>query len=66
VNPEDRASLNSLDHEVVGPADEVSNILGAGFLEKVYGRVLLSELALPGVPAKTQVSHPVSYKDQLC
>jgi GxxExxY protein len=61
VNPEDRASLNSLVHVVVGAAYEVSNTLGAGFLEKVYERALLSELALRGVPSKTQVSYPVSY-----
>jgi GxxExxY protein len=64
VNPQDRASLNSLVHAVVGAAYEVSNTLGAGFLEKVYERALLSELVLRGVPAKTQVTYPVSYKDQ--
>lgn len=64
MNDEERASLNSLAEAVVGAAYEVSNILGAGFLEKVYERALLSELALRGVPAKTQVTYPVSYKDQ--
>jgi GxxExxY protein len=64
MNSEDRASLNSLVHSVVGAAYEVSNTLGAGFLEKVYERALLSELALRGVPARTQVPYPVSYKNQ--
>lgn len=64
MNPQDRASLNSLVHAVVGAAYEVSNTLGAGFLEKVYERALLSELALRGVPARTQVPYPVNYKDQ--
>ena len=64
MNANDRASLNSLVHAVVGAAYEVSNTLGAGFLEKVYERALLSELVLRGVPAKTQVPYPVMYKDR--
>jgi GxxExxY protein len=36
--------------------------LGAGFLEKVYERALIRELALRGVAAKAQVSFPVCYK----
>ena len=47
---------------VLGAAFEVANVLGPGFLEKVYERALLRELTLRGVPAKTQVSIPVSYK----
>jgi GxxExxY protein len=39
-------------------------VLGAGFLEKVYERVLLRELAFRGVSAKAQVSFPVCYKGQ--
>ena len=40
----------------------VANVLGAGFLEKVYERALIRELACRGVSAKPQVSFPVSYK----
>jgi GxxExxY protein len=47
---------------VIGAAFEVVNLLGAGFLEKVYERALIRELALRGVSAKAQVSFPVSYK----
>ena len=47
---------------VIGSAFEVVNLLGAGFLEKVYERALIRELALRGVSAKAQVSFPVSYK----
>ena len=43
---------------------EVSNVLGCGSLEKVYERALLTELALQGIRAKTQVSYPVIYKGQ--
>jgi GxxExxY protein len=64
MNGEERASLNSLAEAVVGAAYEVSNTLGAGFLEKVYEGALLNELALRGIRAKTQVSYPVKYKEQ--
>jgi GxxExxY protein len=47
---------------VVGASYEVSNVLGAGFLEKVYERALTRELALRGLGAKSQVSYPVIYK----
>jgi len=49
---------------VVGAAYEVSNVLGAGFLEKVYARALLQELALRGVTVKSQAVFPVAYKGQ--
>jgi GxxExxY protein len=38
------------------------NVIGAGFLEKLYERALIHELALRRVPAKAQVSFPISYK----
>lgn len=41
---------------------EVSNALGVGFLEKVYERALLRELALRGIQAETQRSIPAMYK----
>lgn len=43
---------------------EVSNTLGGGFLEKLYERALLRELALRGVRAKAQASFTVDYKGQ--
>jgi GxxExxY protein len=49
---------------VIGAIYEVSNVLGAGFLEKVYEKALLKELALRGLRAKTQVHFAVSYKGQ--
>ena len=39
-------------------------MLGAGFLEKVYERALVRELALRGVNARAQVSFPVCYKER--
>jgi GxxExxY protein len=47
---------------VVGAAYEVSNVLGAGFLEKVYERALTRELACRGLAVKSQATYPVSYK----
>ena len=53
---------SDLTEVVIGAAFEVANVIGAGFLEKVYERALIHELALRGVPAKAQVSFPISYK----
>jgi GxxExxY protein len=57
-------NLNALIGRVIGAAFEVSNVLGPGFLEKVYERALLKELASRGIEAKGQVGFPVSYKGQ--
>jgi GxxExxY protein len=48
--------------KLIGAVYEVSNVLGAGFLEKVYERALVKELALVGLHAKAQVRFPVVYK----
>jgi GxxExxY protein len=55
---------SDLSEAVIGSAFEVANVLGAGFLEKVYERALLRELALRGVSARSQISFPVCYKGQ--
>jgi GxxExxY protein len=57
-----RDSLNALFEEVVGAAYEVSNTLGAGFLEKVYERALAKELSLRGIPVRPQVPYKITYK----
>ncbi len=57
-------SESELTEAVIGSAFEVANGLGAGFLERVYERALIRELALRGVNAKAQVSFPVCYKGQ--
>jgi GxxExxY protein len=46
--------------EYIGAAFEVSNTLGAGFLEKVYERALLRELAGRGVQAVPEVDFNAS------
>ena len=43
ANPEE---IDVVVEAVIGAAYEVSNVLGAGFLKKVYGRALARELEL--------------------
>ncbi len=57
-------SLDSLTERALAAIFEVSNTLGAGFLEKVYERALLRELALRNIPAIAQASFGVCYKGQ--
>ena len=54
--------MDSLTERVLSAIFEVSNTLGAGFLEKVYERALLRELALRGISATAQASFAVTYK----
>lgn len=58
------ADFNLLTERALGAVFEVSNTLGAGFLEKVYERALLKELGIRGVRAASQASFPVIYKGQ--
>jgi GxxExxY protein len=51
-----------LTEKVLAAVFEVSNTLGAGFLEKVYERALLKELNFRGIPAKAQSPFAVLYK----
>jgi GxxExxY protein len=63
--------MNTNEHEserileaIVGASYEVSNVLGAGFLEKVYERALRRELVLRGFRVDSQVCFPVLYKGE--
>jgi GxxExxY protein len=58
----DEHGLNCLTEKVIAAVFEVSNTLGAGFLEKVYERALLIELNLQGIKAIAQPSFGVTYK----
>jgi GxxExxY protein len=51
-----------LTERVLGAVFEVSNTLGAGFLEEVYQRALFQEFALRGIRAELQASIAVMYK----
>ena len=58
---DNEGDLAALTERVLGAVFEVSNTLGAGFLEKVYERALLRELDLRGIRAVGQASLAVSY-----
>lgn len=64
MNTDEHGYLNSLTERVIAAIFEVSNTLGAGFLEKVYQRALLAELRLRGIRASAEVSFVVTYKGQ--
>src|SRR5712691_4739917 len=62
MNAENQAGLTE---RILGAVFEVSNTLGAGFLEKVYRRALLRELSLCGIRATSEAGLSVMYKGQL-
>ena len=65
MNADERRYLDSLSERVLGVVFEVSNRLGAGFLEKVYQRALLTELRLRAIRAVPEVPLTVTYKGQI-
>jgi len=56
--------INDLTYKVIGSAYKVHNILGPGFLEKVYENALIIELRKLGIYARQQVKLPVLYEGQ--
>lgn len=50
--------------QIIASAYEVGNILGAGFLEKVYENALRFELELRGLKLETQQQVVIYYKGQ--
>jgi GxxExxY protein len=57
-------NINDLTYKVIGSAYKVHNVLGPGFLEKVYENALTLELKRLGIHARQQVKLPVFYEDQ--
>ena len=55
----------ALTQEIIGAAFEVHNILGPGFLEKVYRNALIEDLRSRGYRADIEVQIPVYYKDKI-
>ena len=53
-----------LSYEIMAAAFEVHNVLGPGFLEKVYEKSLLKELGLRGLEAEAQKEIKVSFKGE--
>jgi GxxExxY protein len=51
-----------LSGRIIAACMEVSNVLGAGFLESVYHRALIQELASRRIQARSQCAIPVLYK----
>jgi GxxExxY protein len=62
MNTDENGLSDALTETVIGAVFEVSHTLGAGFLEKVYERALLTELRLRGIRVEAQVRFPVVYK----
>jgi GxxExxY protein len=62
MHTNEHESLDPLIETVIGSAYEVANVLGCGFLEKVYERALLGELACRGLGVRSQVPFPVLSK----
>lgn len=56
--------LEELTEKIIGCAYEVGNVLGNGFLEKVYENALSHELRKKGLQAEQQRTIPVYY-DQI-
>ena len=59
---DNQRSPDALTEMVIAAILEVSNTLGAGFLEKVYERALLRELKLRGLQAAAQATFSIHYK----
>ena len=57
--------INDITYAINGAVFEVNNILGPGFLEKVYENALLAEFKRRGLKAKNQVPISVSYKGEV-
>ena len=53
--------INAITEKIIGCAFQVSNKLGAGFLEKVYENALVYELNNAGLSIKRQVQLKVRY-----
>lgn len=53
-----------LTHEILNVAFEVHNVLGCGFLEKVYENAMMSEFRKRGIRAVSQMEMKVQYKDE--
>ena len=57
--------VNDSTYAINGAVFEVNRVLGAGFLEKVYEKALLTELRIRGLKAENQVLIKVFYKEEI-
>jgi len=65
VRVERRSRLDQITEKIIGCVHQVSNILGTGFLEKVYEIALAVELVQAGLPVAQQRRIEVRYKEVL-
>jgi len=56
-----RSEINSVTEKVIGCAYTVGNVLGCGFLEKVYENALAHDLRNAGLEVKQQYGIQVTY-----
>lgn len=59
--PKDAAYFNSFTQQIIGCAYRVGNVLGSGFLEKVYERALAHELQKEGLDVACQYPIKIFY-----
>ena len=60
-----RSNLDRITERIIGCVHQVSNVLGPGFLEKVYENALATELGHAGLHVVQQRRIEVRYKDVL-
>ena len=60
----DQRRFDKLSYEILAAAFEVSNTLGAGFLERVYERALVKELSARGLRVTQQAPFTITYKGE--
>ncbi len=63
MNANAREYIEELARQCIGAAFDVSNELGAGYLEKVYENALVHELRLRGLSVTQQLPFQIRYKD---
>ena len=62
---ERRSRLDQITEKIIGCVHQVSNVLGPGFLEKVYENALGVELRLAGLRVTQQQRIEVRYRESL-
>jgi GxxExxY protein len=65
MHTDEREKLNQLSSKVIGAAQRVSNVLGCGFLEKVYENALAIELRKLGLDVQQQRSVEIRYEREI-
>lgn len=56
--------LDKVTYDIIAAAYRVQNVLGAGFLEKIYENAMALELGERGLAVEPQVAYEVMYRGQ--